>query len=833
MKLPDPKKPLQVTVSPWEVAFGQKVDADRLIQEDKEWLESRQRLMDARKRDDAKLLRSAELSRRNAPELKAAPSKLESILSDLTRGAKTALTEGIPHFVGNMSNLLQGLPEVPSEYRRSPGVFQEDLPTSWVEDAANMLLDPSNLVGGAMLKPVGRALKKTLPVVVPVVSTAYAGDTEAGGLQKMLQMMYRGRSSFTPIEERAMFMSPTPRYAEEYAKRRVGQIGGDRMVDSYLVDPFNVERRGHNITPEGGGNMQSIIAYPKAGEAEYVGSRKFAKGGLARFAARFAADSAPARRGVADVVKEKGGNWLSGSVENSLSGLKKVVRKPEYLAQIRSRTDLPEGMYESVMSQNSKANTLNTWIDKQLTKYVRNDMATPGDPIRALAERGVLHFEPDWVPEGSFSRGQAAGLTGGKSGRRMGKGRLAQDWEDLTDQGIDQMRAGEAWSPRGDVKVDNPWLSKVDSDSPVYAMPKEMEESLGFNHLIDELSNAINPDSGLPRHLQFPADRLDRVSVPQAVERVAEINAWRKALKVEEDIKRANNAATVLHKEYPDKGMKWVELKKPESLPGYRNDPKAGWVHEGQNLAVPDPTTQALADALKYEGDTMGHCVGGYCDDVLSGRSRIYSLRDAKGQPHVTIETRPARDTYPVSGEAFAMLPQETKDQYRAIVADWRTRNPDDPYVWKALAEAGIEPTPPSIVQIKGKGNAKPIDEYLPFVQDFVRSGKWSDVGDLQNSGLTKVGDRFVSDAEAAALAERHFGGKWGNKPDADENPFKYFNRINRYDEDMLSDADKAFIADWKAGNFAHGGSIQAKPVKTVQDIQAIISSLSERQFHA
>ena len=60
MKLPDPKKPLQVTVSPWEVAFGQKVDADRLIQEDKEWLESRQRLMDARKRDDAKLLAQAE-----------------------------------------------------------------------------------------------------------------------------------------------------------------------------------------------------------------------------------------------------------------------------------------------------------------------------------------------------------------------------------------------------------------------------------------------------------------------------------------------------------------------------------------------------------------------------------------------------------------------------------------------------------------------------------------------------------------------------------------------------------------------------------------------------
>ena len=48
-----------------------------------------------------------------------------------------------------------------------------------------------------------------------------------------------------------------------------------------------------------------------------------------------------------------------------------------------------------------------------------------------------------------------------------------------------------------------------------------------------------------------------------------------------------------------------------------------------------------LEEALKYEGDIMGHCVGGYCPDVESGKSRIYSLRDAKGEPHVTVEVKP------------------------------------------------------------------------------------------------------------------------------------------------------------------------------------------------
>jgi hypothetical protein len=45
----------------------------------------------------------------------------------------------------------------------------------------------------------------------------------------------------------------------------------------------------------------------------------------------------------------------------------------------------------------------------------------------------------------------------------------------------------------------------------------------------------------------------------------------------------------------------------------------------------------------------------------------------------------------------------------------------------------------PRIAQIKGKGNAKPKADYLPYVQDFVKGGKWSDVGDLQNTGLQRV----------------------------------------------------------------------------------------------
>ena len=51
-------------------------------------------------------------------------------------------------------------------------------------------------------------------------------------------------------------------------------------------------------------------------------------------------------------------------------------------------------------------------------------------------------------------------------------------------------------------------------------------------------------------------------------------------------------------------------------------------------------------DALSLEGNIMGHCVGGssYCNAVAKETTKIVSLRDKKGIPHVTIEIQKDRD---------------------------------------------------------------------------------------------------------------------------------------------------------------------------------------------
>ncbi len=80
------------------------------------------------------------------------------------------------------------------------------------------------------------------------------------------------------------------------------------------------------------------------------------------------------------------------------------------------------------------------------------------------------------------------------------------------------------------------------------------------------------------------------------------------------------------------------------------------------------------ADELKAEGVCMSHCVGqgAYDDGVESGKTEIYSLRDRFNKPHVTIELDAGRGR---------------------------------------------------IVQVKGKGDKKPIAEYMPYVQRFVEQG--------------------------------------------------------------------------------------------------------------
>jgi len=323
----------------------------------------------------------------------------------------------------------------------------------------------------------------------------------------------------------------------------------------------------------------------------------------------------------------------------------------------------------------------------------------------------------------------------------------------------------------------NPWISKLDPESTLYSGDIY---NLGFDHVIDVLKQDV-------REGRIRPDQLNKVSVDQAIKRTAEFDMEQAKKMAETQIKATEGMP--LHKEYPE-GYKWIELapakeKKvytAETLPqGYTLEKNNDGFYTVHNWNVGEtPTTDSysknpeesiakfnkwingkqkdieLEKALKYEGDTMGHCVGGYCPDVLEGRSRIYSLRDKRGEPHVTVEVRPKKehpyhDQIPKDVEQQLRIEGEKIGNQKADEAGFSKWGDDrDLEIKQAISRvkddwAMNNPIVTNfIAQIKGKQNQAPKEQYLPYVQDFVRSGEWEDVGDLRNTGLMDV-EKFLN----------------------------------------------------------------------------------------
>jgi hypothetical protein len=153
----------------------------------------------------------------------------------------------------------------------------------------------------------------------------------------------------------------------------------------------------------------------------------------------------------------------------------------------------------------------------------------------------------------------------------------------------------------------------------------------------------------------------------------------------------------------------------------------------------------------------MGHCVGGYCPDVVAGNSRIFSLRDKKGEPHVTVETRPKRmiglspqEFYNSKDVPTSLLKKINEAEFAGDLNDIGSLDLLVQYSPEYKAYLESLPTNQEIVQIKGKGNAKPHKKYIPHVQHFVKSGKWSHVGDITNTDLRQSKDWIAPDTQEA-----------------------------------------------------------------------------------
>lgn len=521
-------------------------------------------------------------------------------------------------------------------------------------------------------------------------------------------------------------------------------------------------------------------------------------------------------------AKPKGGQWWSDKIDPNLNPEQVARRQAE--GAVRFAGFVPAGDFD-LGGVDTSMSPEQEWLAKSLARYYKNDFGSPEDPLRSLAEQG-LHYEPDMTPE--------------KWSAIVNSYLMADPIQDvlLPPNSKGGMR-GAGSDLRGEVMVNMPWLAKQPVTDKVYGIASG---GLDLSHFEDELYNALNADvSGIPQELALRPESLARMSFPQAVERVGRINQFRVKQMEEQNLAAANNPAIQTFKEYPEAGYRWVELRQPEYGPdmlpeGFglrvRDNQQGGTYHAlvdeldgGRELGAgqtPEAAIKAaqkwlgegdtsLADALRFEGDTMGHCVGGYCDDVLSGRSRIFSLRDAKGQPHVTIEAAPQGLTIPP--EDYNRIGAQARDEMeqRGLVGEFGDdfdlydqalvrRERELREAWKAERAAG----PMDIIQIKGKQNRAPVDDYLPYVQDFVKSGQWGNIGDFGNTGLVKLPDgRYITKQQLDEVINSPAAAQVMGSPDNARTNLAQWN-LNTYNDD-----------DWRTvgplfEGYAIGGRVDA-----------------------
>jgi len=619
------------------------------------------------------------------------------------------------------------------------------------------------------------------PVAPQYVVKPKGGNFASGSVEKDLKhLKTRTIAGETPAERiskhEALLKDPSLNQDQlDRVRYQLDQTKGEAAIDKWIDSNLTNYVKKEMATPDDPVRLMIDRRYDEINEqfkkdldraerirqraAEEVDPRR--KANLSR-EAEAAATDAFAQRDFAN-------KYISNLPDEDLADYRNV---PEYLAEKRTKA----GFDESGVARSDPANMYEQRADDAIVSYRAGDIqAQPAKLAQAQDADRVLN-DTKIAINNAFdkflvSKNQPEGVVSAlknlpyKDKAAMIGGNFGKDFEDAYTNYM--TIRGSMNDKLLKIALESPWITKVDPETPIYS---SAIGGLNFGHVVDVLRQDVAAGRITP-------EQLNKVSMEQAVRRAADFDQ-EMAIRMRDTAIKQQEGFPV-YKDYGDEGYRWIELTKPADLTdlpeGFRAEPYKSEYSEGVKIIGPDGKQAAagdtldealknmsetrLEDALKYEGDTMGHCVGGYCPDVLEGRSRIYSLRDAKGEPHVTVEVKPNQNPYPVSGEAFARLSPAEKAQYREHVMQWRRRNPDveeltDENTAQALKEAGVQPQPDSILQIKGKGNAKPKDDYIPFVQDFVRSGQWSEVKDLRNTGLRPTSDAF-NETEQAFLRDK------------------------------------------------------------------------------
>ena len=504
----------------------------------------------------------------------------------------------------------------------------------------------------------------------------------------------------------------------------------------------------------------------------------------------------------AGVVKPvKGGAWLDASVNKYIDHLRpeySLDDMPAFLQRIAKWKDeiskgndsehlvQPLREYEDLVKRLPAYDAMHSWLDKNLRNYIKNEMGTPFDSVRKLAdEKGKTHLNQQTLENTDryLDRVKRFRAQAGMPAEGMGTTPMGKTWEDIADQQIEFKPASEyqnkkSWvsefgpfaegtyhtqeeanaaneeirkqfealaqsNPRGyevlqkqfklnppqvyqtGPLAEHPWLANKDPNEKIYNL--ENGSVLDFDGVRDTLLNDLFEGRLQPNSLK-------NVSVAQAVARHsdAQAEAAAKAEKMAAEQAKKNLSADV-YKEYPT-GHKWIKL--------------------------PDPTaSKENMDFVNNIGCDLGLCTqhdwGARDYGNAQEGKQLYALIDPKGRPHLQVQTQAA----PFEKQHWDKIPREDQLNINKDINKWAQSIDYYPTPIEMRAKTGQiareygHETPEDIMQLKppsndwngqfslDRENKYPgyAETFKPFFDDFVKSANWNKVNDLHNTNLLEV----------------------------------------------------------------------------------------------
>lgn len=277
--------------------------------------------------------------------------------------------------------------------------------------------------------------------------------------------------------------------------------------------------------------------------------------------------------------------------------------------------------YASFMTRHPQV-IADRWAQGPLKNYITRDMATEGDPIRALAEEGITHLRSDQI-------------------KRMPSGEKRATIENRILQGFPaeetaKTKLGKIWERVSDASVFPGGLNEYGERVYQYS------------------SNAPNLSNGLSRLRDIVEDGIRRGNIdPGSVSRgnftVAD------AVRYADKGRRAAEKIVLnpdVFKEYPETGHRWVQLNKP-----------------GQFAAESDAMKHSVRGYEPTSSEGVYYGLGGF-PAIESGKAKIFSLRDASGKPRVTVEIEALPDGSHRAVQVKGRANTVPKPEYSQMIED-------------------------------------------------------------------------------------------------------------------------------------------------------------------